>query len=48
MVPPNIAASMLRIAWKRGKIGFYDAVRMVAASLRDRFLAQVKFRLNNR
>lgn len=43
MVPPNLAASMLRIAWKRGKIGFSDVFIMFYQSFRDRFLAWLKF-----
>lgn len=41
-IPPNIAASMLRIAWKRRKINFMDLAMMFFRSFRDRFLAWLK------
>lgn len=43
VVPPNLAASMLRVAWKRGKISFPGLAAMILCSFKDRFLAILRF-----
>lgn len=42
MVPPNVAASMLRLAWKRRRTGPAALFGLLAASQRDRLRAKAK------
>jgi hypothetical protein len=40
MVPPNVAASMLRLAWKRRRTGPVALLRLLTTSQKDRWKAK--------